>query len=159
MSLPHHNLVVWQRADDLFIEVHRLTLQRFPVHERFELGSQIRRAGWSVPSNIVEGIARRSRRDSIRFFEIASASLREVGYGLHAARRLGDIDTETSSVLEDKLRMVAAPLNGLVNRYRLRGALTSTAGAISVLLLLRAVFHRRLLVPFRPACRGRAYRS
>jgi four helix bundle protein len=57
MSLPHHNLVVWQRSDDLFIDVHRLTLQRFPAHERFELGSQVRRAAWSVPSNLVEGIA------------------------------------------------------------------------------------------------------
>ena len=136
MSLPHHNLVVWRRSDDLFIEVHQLTLQRFPAHERFELGSQIRRAAWSVPSNIVEGIARRSRRDTFRFFDISSASLREVGYGLHAARRLGYIAAEELSAFEEKIRMIAAPLNGLMNRYRLRSALTSTA---CVLALIGAV--------------------
>ena len=32
MSLPHHKLVAWQRADDLFIDVHRLTHQ-FPRSE------------------------------------------------------------------------------------------------------------------------------
>src|SRR5690606_2613019 len=82
MSLPHHNLVVWQRADELFIELHRLTHQRFPNFERFELGSQIRRAAFSVPANIVEGIARTHPKDSIRFFDVASASLSECAYGI-----------------------------------------------------------------------------
>ena len=91
MPLPHQNLVVWQRADDLFVEVHLLTLQRFPPHEQFELGSQLRRAAFSVPSNIVEGTAREHHRERIRFFNLAAASLRELGYGLHASRRLGYI--------------------------------------------------------------------
>ena len=73
MALAHHNLVAWQRADDLFIEVHRLTLQRFPAHERYELGSQIRRSAFSVPANIVEGNARSSVSEKIRFFNIASS--------------------------------------------------------------------------------------
>jgi hypothetical protein len=39
MSLPHESLVAWQRADDLFVDVHQLTHQRFPAFERNELGS------------------------------------------------------------------------------------------------------------------------
>jgi len=136
MSLPHHNLVVWRRADDLFIEVHQLTLQRFPAHERFELGSQVRRAAWSVPANIVEGIARRSRRDALRFFDISSSSLSELAYGLHAATRLGYIDAATSAALEEKVRMVAGPLHGLIHRYRLRSAIIPAAGAVLVLTAL-----------------------
>ena len=45
MPLPHENLVAWQRADDLFIDVHLLTHQRFPGFERYELGSQLRACG------------------------------------------------------------------------------------------------------------------
>ena len=41
MSLAYHKLVVWQRADDLFIDIHRLTLQHFPREEKYELGSQL----------------------------------------------------------------------------------------------------------------------
>jgi hypothetical protein len=37
MSLAHHSLVTWQRADDLFIRLHQLSLKAFPAHERFEL--------------------------------------------------------------------------------------------------------------------------
>ena len=31
MPLRHHSLVAWQRADDLFIKLHQLTLQSFPA--------------------------------------------------------------------------------------------------------------------------------
>lgn len=92
MSLAYKNLVAWQRADDLFIEVHRLTHQRFPDDERYELGRQMRRAAFSVPANIVEGNARSTARDTLRFFNIASASLSELTYGLHSAHRLQYID-------------------------------------------------------------------
>jgi hypothetical protein len=48
MPLRHHTLVAWQRADDLFIEVHQLTLKSFPSFEKYELGSQVRRAAFSI---------------------------------------------------------------------------------------------------------------
>jgi len=53
MPLRHHTLVAWQRADDLFIELHQLTLKSFPTHEKFELGRQTRRAAFSIAVNIV----------------------------------------------------------------------------------------------------------
>jgi len=33
----HHFLIAWQRADDLFIKIHLLTLKEFPSHEKYEL--------------------------------------------------------------------------------------------------------------------------
>ena len=114
MSLRHHSLIAWQRADDLFIKVHHLTLQAFPAHERFELGSQLRRAAYSVPANIVEGFARRYRRSRVHFLNIAESSLSEVAYCLHVAKRLEYIDAEAYSTLEEEVKNVSAPLVGLV---------------------------------------------
>ena len=116
--LKHHTLIAWQRADDLFIVVHRLTREVFPIAERYELSSQLRRAAYSVPANIVEGFARQYRKEKFHFLSIASASLAEVGYGLHAAHRLGYLTPERYDELELKVRQVAAPLNGLMDRYR-----------------------------------------
>lgn len=118
MSLAYHKLAAWQRADDLFIDVHRLTLQLFPREEKYELGSQLRRCAYSVPANLVEGTTREHGRDRLKFFNIASSSLSEVGYGLHAARRLGYISDELYCELELRVRQVAAPLNGLIRRER-----------------------------------------
>jgi len=117
-GLSHHSLVVWQRADDLFIKVHLLARNGFPASERFELGTQLRRAAYSVAANIVEGSARRHRRDRLHFFNIAEGSLAEVGYCVHVAGRLGYITNDTRESLEREIRAVGAPLIGLIRATR-----------------------------------------
>jgi four helix bundle protein len=113
VSLPHHSLVAWQRADDLFIALHQLT-KRFPQSERYELGSQLRRAAFSVPVNIVEGFGRQGTAERLQFLQIALASLGEVGYCIHAARRLGYIEEGDAKTLELRIRQVSSPLRGLM---------------------------------------------
>src|SRR2546422_476119 len=110
----HHSLVAWQRADDLFIRIHLLTTKQFPAFERFELGSQLRRAAYSVPANIVEGFARRYRRARLHFLNISEGSLAEVGYCVHVAHRLGYISDEVLAAVEKDINGVGAPLVGLV---------------------------------------------
>jgi four helix bundle protein len=110
----HHSLVAWQRADDLFIKLHLLTTKQFPAFERFELGSQLRRAAYSVPANIVEGFARRYRRARLHFLNISEGSLAEVGYCVHVAHRLGYVGDELLAELEKDINGVGAPLAGLV---------------------------------------------
>ena len=114
--LHHHRLIAWQRADDLFIKIH-LTSLKFPTYERYELGSQMRRAAYSVVANIVEGFGRRTRRDRVHFLHIASASLAEAGYCIHAAGRLGYISEDARKVLDAEVRKTAAPLSGLIRSF------------------------------------------
>lgn len=113
MPLRHETLVVWQRADDMFLSVHAIS-RRFPAYERFELGSQVRRAAYSVVANIVEGVNRRSPRETRHFLHIAEASLAEVNYCIHAAHRLGYLSDARRDELHQQLRMVGGPLVGLI---------------------------------------------
>ena len=117
-SLRHHSLVAWQRADKLFIKVHLLTRNSFPNFERYELGSQLRRAAYSVPANIVEGFARRYLRERLHFLNIAEGSLAEVAYCIDVAHRLDYIDGETAREFAVDLNGVGAPLAGLVRATR-----------------------------------------
>ena len=116
MPHSHSNLVAWQRADDLFIKIHVMS-RGFPAYERYELGSQSRRAAFSVAANIVEGIARRGARERLHFLHIAEASLVEVGYCMHVARRLGYISDEVHAEIEGELKKTGAPLSGLIARF------------------------------------------
>ena len=116
MTLPHHSVVAWQRADDLFVVFHRVS-RTFPAIERFELSAQLRRSAFSVPVNIVEGFGRQPGRDRLHFLQIASASLAEVGYCLHAARRLGYLNHSRLEELELQVRQTAAALRGLMKTY------------------------------------------
>jgi four helix bundle protein len=129
MSLNHHNLVAWQRADDLFIKLHQLSLKAFPAFERFELGGQLRRAAFSVASNIVEGFARPKGRARLNFLNISQSSLGEVGYCIHVARRLGYISEAVEAELEIEIKQVGAPLAGLIRSTRLMVG-TEVAGAV-----------------------------
>src|SRR5262245_8127255 len=119
MALFHHSLVAWQRADDLFIRLHQLSLKAFPAYERFELGSQLRRAAFSVAANIVEGFAHRAGRSRLKFLNISHASLAEVGYCIHVARRLGYITDAIANELERDVKQVGAPLAGLIRSARI----------------------------------------
>jgi four helix bundle protein len=119
MSLHHHTLVAWQRADDLFIKLHQLSLKAFPPFERFELGGQLRRAAFSVAVNIVEGFARPKGRARVNFLNISQSSLAEVGYCIHVAQRLGYLSESAAAELETEIRQVGAPLAGLVRSERI----------------------------------------
>ena len=117
MPLAHEKLVAWQRADDLFISIHQVA-GALPVLERYGLASQMRRAAYSVPANIVEGMARRSLRDRLRFLNIAEASLAEVAYCLHVAQRLVYITKDAHTALDQMVRQAAAPLVGLMRSMK-----------------------------------------
>ena len=74
----HTKLRTFELADEVVMLVYRTTA-RFPKEELFGPTSQIRRAAVSVPSNIVEGCARDSGAEYLRFLNIAFGSLRELG--------------------------------------------------------------------------------
>lgn len=71
------DLESWQHAMDLAVLVLRAATLLPPI-ERFGIGSQIRNAVVSIPSNIAEGYGRGSRPDYLRFLYMARGSLNEL---------------------------------------------------------------------------------
>jgi len=92
-----YNLIV-QTADRLALEIYKAT-RDFPEEEIMGLISQIRKAALSVPSNVVEGSLRSGRRDQIRFYNIAAASLGKLEYFIEFAKKLEYISSSTANNL------------------------------------------------------------
>jgi four helix bundle protein len=78
----------------------------------------MRRAAVSVPSNIVEGCARDSQTDYLRFLTIAFGSLRELHYQLSLSIRLGFLEEQDTSLIEAKIIEAEKVLNGLIRALR-----------------------------------------
>ena len=71
------DLIVWQRAMELVVEVYQL-VKKLPKEELFALSDQIRRAVISIPSNIAEGQGRSSLKEFLYFLSIAKGSKAEL---------------------------------------------------------------------------------
>ena len=99
MSRDPGKLKVFQLADGLVIEAYRLT-RSLPPEERYGLQAQIRRAAVSVPTNLVEGCARRSTKDYLYFVGVALGSASEVRYLLNLARRFEFVAASEAEALE-----------------------------------------------------------
>jgi four helix bundle protein len=76
MAKSYRDLVVWQLARDLRLQVIRMTRRGWATGDR-DLIRDIRRSARSVAANTAEGHARFSPPDFRRFLEIAKASLDE----------------------------------------------------------------------------------
>ncbi len=87
------DLIVWQKAHALTLNVYQAT-RKFPSDEKYGIISQMRRSAYSVPSNIVEGHSRRSKKEFGRFLSIAAASLSELRYFMILSRDLGHLNLE-----------------------------------------------------------------
>jgi four helix bundle protein len=85
----------------------------FPSKEGFGLTAQMRRAAISVPSNIAEGLTRKTNKDKLHFLNVGQASLSEIDTQVEIALRLGYIGEETYQVVEQKLVEVQMLLSGL----------------------------------------------
>jgi four helix bundle protein len=114
---PHKQLEAWKQSMDFVEEVYQQT-KSFPRDEEFGLRSQMRRAAVSVPSNIAEGLTRKSQNDRLHFLNIAQASLSEIDTQLEISCRLQYIDRTSFTAMEEQLVQIQRLLGGLVRKMR-----------------------------------------
>jgi four helix bundle protein len=107
------DLIVWQKSHQLVLAIYNM-LKSFPKEERFAIIDQIRRAAISVSTNIVEGQARSSKRDFIRFLIYSKSSLEELRYLLLLAKDLVYLSEEEYNYVETQSTVVSAMLNRLI---------------------------------------------
>ena len=99
----YKNLIAWQKAHKLALLIYKLT-ESFPRHEQFALTTQLRRAVLSIPTNIVEGYNRKSKKEFVHFIDIALGSVAEVEYLLEFSVDLGYINE--ADIKESKMLIV-----------------------------------------------------
>ena len=108
-------LEVWRQARELAVEVHMLCT-RFPRADRGVVASQLRRSALSIAANIAEGCGKSSRRETLRFLEIAAGSAAETEHHLVVAADLGFINKRASAQLAGRALSIQRMLRSLKER-------------------------------------------
>lgn len=108
------NLIVWQKSHQLVLGIYQAT-KNFPITEQFALTSQIKRAAYSVPANIVEGCVK-SHLTFLNHLSIAQGSLEEVKYYLILAFDLDYLKKDRF----DKLRESADEVSRILFIFKLK---------------------------------------
>jgi len=115
--MPYHRLDVYQKAYQLALEVHRMSLE-FPRLEQYGLAQQLRGASKSIPVNIAEGMGQQESPAEVkRFIRIALGSCDETRVWLEFARDLGYLKPEQQAALEERYQEVGRMLRGVIKRY------------------------------------------
>ncbi len=114
MGRNYTKIKAWQLADELALLIYKAT-KGFPKSEIWSLTSQMRRAAISVPANIVEGSARKNRKEYLQFLHIAISSLAELNYYIRFAKEVGYLDIKKYEDLWAKSQESLRTLQGLIS--------------------------------------------
>jgi four helix bundle protein len=114
---PHKKLELWNESMELVSSIYEL-IKQFPHEEEFGLKSQLRRAAVSVPSNISEGLTRRTTADKLHFLKMADSSISEIDTQFEIALRLKYISRINFESIENKIVTVEKLLGGLIRSLK-----------------------------------------
>lgn len=113
----HKKLRAFELANEIAVKIYTIT-KTYPKDELYGLVSQMRRCAVSVPSNIVEGCARQSQAEYLRFLDIAFGSLRELHYQIKLSEQLGFVNIKDIKSLETTIEEAEKVLNALIRSLR-----------------------------------------
>lgn len=117
MGRNFRNIKAWQYADNLAVLVYSKT-KSFPREKLYGITSQLRRASVSVATNIAEGANREHNKEYLHFLYIARGSMAETEYLLHLSRRLGYLQDDEYTKLEDLRKEAAKTLHSLITAVK-----------------------------------------
>jgi four helix bundle protein len=106
--LPYERFDAWKLAHRLALQVYEVT-DRWPIHEKYGLTAQVRRAALSAATNIAEASAKRGPRELRCYLDISLGSLSEVSYLLRSSRDRG-FPVDSDLMILDDLRDQAGKL-------------------------------------------------
>ncbi|MBI1804290.1 MAG: four helix bundle protein [Ignavibacteriae bacterium] len=106
------DLEVYKKLVHLHLEVNDLTL-KFPKHEMYELGSQLRRSSNSIPANIAAGRNNKHVAIYLEGINRAFGELQETRHHLFVAFKKGYLEKQVYEDCKDRYEECGRMLRGL----------------------------------------------
>ena len=104
------DLFIWQKGIEFAKEIYLIT-QKKGLKNDFGLKNQMRDASVSIPTNIVEGFERRSRKEYLNFLNIAKGSSGEMRSLLYVAFEIGYLDKDEHKDLRERAKFLSGSIS------------------------------------------------
>ena len=105
---------VFKVSHDLVLETYKIT-NKFPEDEKYRIISQMIRAAYSIPSNLIEGNSRNTTKEYLNFLFIARASLQELKYFYLLSKDLKYITKDEYIKIKEQCNKVGMMLNKVIS--------------------------------------------
>src|SRR4030043_1311159 len=102
---------VFRKAHKITVTIYEIT-KMFPQDEKFALVSQMRRAAYSIPSNLMEGGHRLNKKEYRQFVGISKGSAGEMKYQLLLVKDLKYIIENIYNELRSQYERISQMLTG-----------------------------------------------
>lgn len=113
MATGLENLWIYKMAEDLEIDVHKIT-KNFPKDEIYRSVDQLRRSSSSVSNNIAESYYKGTVKEKIRFLNIARCEAEETKRNLSRSFRKGFILKETANDVIERYTVVMKGMHAYI---------------------------------------------
>lgn len=112
--MAFEDLEVWKRSASLSAEIYKELKQL----KDFGFKDQITRSGLSIPSNIAEGMERRSEKEKMNFLSYAKGSCGELRTQAYIGMKIGYVSPEKGDQWIAETKEISAMLVGLMNSIK-----------------------------------------
>ena len=113
------NLKVYQMAEKLEIELHKIT-EKFPNDEKFRSVDQIRRSSASVANNISEGYARHTYKEKVRYLYIAKGEAEETKRNVLKSAKKGFLTEQLAENTAIKYTELLKAISGYIKFIKIQ---------------------------------------
>ncbi|WP_436514462.1 four helix bundle protein [Ekhidna sp. To15] len=107
---------VWKRAIDMVKVIYQIT-SNFPSDKKFGIISQIRRSAVSIPSNISEGVGRKTDKDFSNFLSMSLRSQYELERQLIISEDFGFISDNLLLGTTKELNEIQKMTRTLISKF------------------------------------------
>ena len=111
------DLRIYQEGYKLVLDMYKIT-RNYPIEEKYEIVSQIRRAAYSIPLNIAEGWGRKSKLEFKRFLKMSLGSCNELQVLIELSKDLGYINQEEYINVKKRIESLGKQIYTMEDKWK-----------------------------------------
>ena len=111
--MAFEDLDVWKRSAGLSADIYKILKDL----KDYGFKDQMTRSGLSIPSNIAEGIERRSDKEKVNFLSYAKGSCGELRTQVYIGMKIGYLSKEKGTQWITETKEISAMITGLMNSF------------------------------------------